>query len=257
MVEGRIFLFFIGVVVCGAILVRIQEVKKGKSFQLRPMPVLDAIDEAIGRAVEMGKAVHYTPGVGNLTTRGAPTMFATFDILAYIAEKSARMDVDFVATTGSGDVQIVSEEVVRNAYSKAGRFDAYSIDKVRYLSQDQWAYASEIADIIRKEDVQANLMIGYFAAESLVIAESGHQAGAIQVAGTTNTYQMPFFVASCDYVLIGQEVLAASAYFSDDPVAVGSLIGEDFGKAVCLVLMLVGSILSTFNVTFLNELIKK
>jgi hypothetical protein len=257
MVEGRIFLFFTGILVCGAILLHIQKAKSGKKYQLRPMPALDAIDEAIGRAVEMGRAVHYTPGVGNLTTMGAPTMFATLDILAYIAEKSARMDVDFVATTGAGDVQTISEEIVRHAYSKAGRPDAYSIDKVRYLSTDQWAYASEIADIIRKEDVQANLMIGYFAAEALVIAESAHQAGAIQVAGTTNTYQMPFFVASCDYVLIGEEVLAASAYFSDDPVVVGSLVGEDFGKAFCLALILAGAILNTLSVTFLNELIKK
>ena len=99
------------------ILLHIQKAKSGKKYQLRPMPALDAIDEAIGRAVEMGRAVHYTPGVGNLTTRGAPTMFATLDILAYIAEKSARMDVDFVATTGAGDVQTISEEIVRHAYS--------------------------------------------------------------------------------------------------------------------------------------------
>ncbi len=257
MVEGRIFLLLIGIFICGAILSRIQNAKKGKVYQFRPMPALDAIDEAIGRAVEMGGTVHYTPGVGNLTTRGAPTMFATLDILAHIAEKSARMDVNFVATTGSGDVQTVSEEIVRNSYSKAGKPEAYSIDKVRYLSQDQWAYASEISEIIRKENVQANLMIGYYAAEALVIAESGHQAGTIQVAGTTNAYQMPFFIAACDYVLIGQEVLAAAAYFSDDPVVVGSLVGEDLGKALSLALILIGALLSTFNISFLNELITK
>lgn len=257
MIEGRVFLFAAGVFICGAILLQIQKVRKGETFTFRPIPALDAIDEAIGRAVEMGRAVHYTPGVGNLTTRGAPTMFATMDILAYIAEKSARMDVDFIATTGSGDVQTVSEEIVRNSYAKAGRPDAYSVDKVRYLSTDQWAYASEIAETIRKENVQANLMIGYFAAEALVIAESAHQAGAIQIAGTTNVYQLPFFVAACDYVLIGEEVLAASAYFSDDPVVIGSLVGEDYGKVLCLALLVLGAVLSTFNVTFLNELIKK
>jgi hypothetical protein len=257
MVGGRIFLFIVGIVICGAILLEIKKVRSGEKPEFRPIAALDAIDEAIGRAVEMGRGVHYTPGVGNLTTRGAPTMFATMDILAHISEKSASMSVDFIATTGSGDVQTVSEEIVRNSYAKAGHIEHYHVDRVRYLSTDQWAYASEIAEIIRKENIQANFMIGYFAAEALVIAESGQQAGAIQVAGTTNAYQIPFFVAACDYVLIGEEVLAVSAYFSDDPVAVGSLVGEDYGKILCLGLMVVGALLESFGVHLITELIAK
>jgi len=257
MVQGRISLFAIGLLICGGILLEIQRAKKGKQYELRPIAALDAIDEAIGRAVEMGRPVHYTPGVGNLTTRGAPTMFATLDILAHIAEKCASMDVDFIATTGSGDVQTVCEEIVRNAYANVGKPDAYSVDKVRYLSTDQWAYASEIADIVRREEVQANLMIGYFAAEAIVIAESGRISGAIQIGGTTNAYQLPFFVASCDYALIAQEVLAAASYFSDDPVAKGSLVGEDYGKALCLATLVLGVILSTLGIDSLNQLIRR
>ena len=52
----------------------------------------------IGRAVEMGRASLYA-GSRQLTTRGAPTMFATMDILAHISQKAARMDVDFITTT--------------------------------------------------------------------------------------------------------------------------------------------------------------
>ncbi|MGI6628757.1 MAG: DUF6754 domain-containing protein [Bacillota bacterium] len=257
MVEGRITLFFATILICGAILLQIQKAKKGKEYQLRPMPALDAIDEAIGRAVEMGKTVHYTPGVGNLTTSSPPVMFAALDVLSSVAERAARMDVGFITTTAAGDVQTVSEEIVRSAYSKVGKADAYKIENVRYLSTDQWAYASEVAKIVQTEGVQANILIGHFAASTLVIAESGYLAGAIQVAGTTNTFQMPFFIAACDYVLIGQEVLAASAYLSEDPVTIGSLVGEDFGKVLCLALIFLGVILNTFNITFLNDLITR
>jgi len=257
MIEGRISLFVIGVLICGAIYLEIRRAKRGYVSDFRPMPALDAIDEAIGRAVEMGKPVHYTPGVGNLTSRGAPTMFATLDILAHIAEKAARMEVGFVVTTANGDVQTVSEEIVRQAYAKAGHPDRYGVDTVRYMSNNQWAYASGIADIVRNDKVQANIMIGHFAAEALVIAESAHQAGAIQIAGTTNLYQLPFFIASCDYVLIGEEVLAAGTYFSKKPIDMGSLVGEDFGKAICLGLIIVGALLQTFNIAFLSQVIRK
>lgn len=66
-----------------------------------------------------------------------------------------------------------------------------------------------------------------------------------------------FFVASCDYALIAQEVLAAASYFSDDPVAKGSLVGEDYGKALCLATLVLGVILSTLGIDSLNQLIRR
>ena len=55
-------------------------------------------------------------------------------------------------------------------------------------------------------------MIGQFAAESLILAEAGNTVGAIQIAGTTNAYQIPFFVVACDYVILGEEMFAAAHF---------------------------------------------
>ncbi len=57
--------------------------------------------------------------------------------------------------------------------------------------------------------------------------------------------QLPFFVAACDYTLIGEELFAASAYLSGDPQQLGSLKGQDGGKLIAMVGIAVGSISAT------------
>jgi hypothetical protein len=78
-----------------------------------------------------------------------------------------------------------------------------------------------------------------------VLAEMGNSIGAIQVAGTAMPSQLPFFVAACDYTLIGEEFFAASAYLSGEPHQLGSLKGQDVGKAIGTIMMLAGCLLAT------------
>ena len=67
--------------------------------------------------------------------------------------------------------------------------------------------------------------------------------GAIQIAGTGSSSHIPFFVTACDYVLIGEEFYAASAYLSDKPELVGGVNGQDMIKMVIIGLILIGVVL--------------
>ncbi|UCG92590.1 MAG: hypothetical protein JSV97_02455, partial [candidate division WOR-3 bacterium] len=88
-----------------------------------------------------------------------------------------------------------------------------------------------------------NLFLGYFWAESLILAETGASTGAIQIAGTDSVFQLPFFITACDYTLIGEELYAASAYLSKEPLLLGSLKGQDWGKMIILGMLIVASAL--------------
>jgi len=89
--------------------------------------------------------------------------------------------------------------------------------------------------------------MGAFYAESLILAETGNSVGAIQVAGTAMPTQLPFFVAACDFTLIGEEFFAASAYLSGEPQQLGSLKGQDFGKLIGGILLLAGCLIMTVS----------
>jgi hypothetical protein len=90
--------------------------------------------------------------------------------------------------------------------------------------------------------------MGTFHAESLLISEVGQSTGAIQIAGTAEPEQLPFFIAACDYTLIGEELYAASAYLSKEPKMLGSLKGQDLVKMIIIFCLLAGILAVTFGV---------
>lgn len=136
-------------------------------------------------------------------------------------------------------VMTTAQEVVREAYLKAGRPDAFKQDNVWYMTDDQFGFAAGVDGLILRERPSAVFLLGRFYAESLILAETGNYVGAIQIAGTAEPSQLPFFVTACDYTLLGEELFAASAYLSRDPYEVGSLKGQDWGKLTIMLLLCV------------------
>ena len=102
-------------------------------------------------------------------------------------------------------------------------------------------------------------MLGAFFAESLILAETGNSVGAIQIAGTARPAQLPFFIAACDFTLIGEELFAASAYLSGEPKQLGSLKGQDVGKAIAMLFIVLGVLAATvttaWNVPIMQDLL--
>lgn len=244
-VKGQLSTFILELLFSIGLLLMIGRARAGRKIpEIRKVSGLDSLDEAIGRATEMGRPVHFSPGIGDLTNSQT---LAAFALLAYVARMTAKYDTRLIVTSRYPTVTPILEETTRAAYTDMSKADAFNPSDVRYLSDDQFGYASGVMGIMQREGVAANILFGAFWAESLIFAEVGSQTGAIQIAGTANTAQIPFFVAACDYTLLGEEIYAASAYLSRDPVLVGNLIGQDWGKWFGAVVILIGAILQTFG----------
>ena len=247
-----VFLILITMIMLATLYLSLKGIKKPT---IRKIAGLDAIGEAVGRATEMGRPVHFTPGIAGLGTDTGPQTLAGLSVLAHVAELAAKYKTTLWVTIRIPQVQPLAAEIVRQAYVKAGAPDAYDEDKIIYLSDTQFAYASGVVGLMHREKVAANIMIGGFWAESLLFAEGGYLTGAIQVAGTANTAQIPFFVAACDYCLIGEEVMAAGAYLSNDPAQIGAIWGQDCAKAIAIFFMGIGVLLSLAGNDFLWKLL--
>jgi hypothetical protein len=141
----------------------------------------------------------------------------------------------------------VAQEVVREGYLKAGRPDAYQKENISYITDDQFGYAAGVDGIMVREKPAAIFLLGTFYAESLILAETGRSVGAIQIAGTAMPSQIPFFVAACDYTLIGEELFAASAYLAREPKLLGSLKGQDMAKLFFICVIIIGTIAATIG----------
>jgi hypothetical protein len=167
----------------------------------------------------MGRPVHFSPGLG--TIDNSQTMVA-FSVLSFVATVCAKYDTDLIVTNLNSAIYPITEGIVKQAYINLGKPDAFVADNVRFISEEQFGFTSGVTAIMLREKPAANLLIGAWWAEILVLAEMGNMQGTIQIAGTANTPQIPFMVAACDYSLIGEELYAASAYLSKDPVLMGN-----------------------------------
>jgi hypothetical protein len=231
----------IGFVVYAAILLYfIYSARKGKKLFIRRLPGLEALEDAVGRATEMGKPILYVPG---LSTIDDIATLASLNILSLVAKKTAEYNTTLLVPNRSPVVYVVAREIVKEAYTDAGRPDAFNPDNVYFLTENQWAYTAAVCGTMVREKPATNLFLGHFWAESLVLAETGAATGAIQIAGTDSVFQLPFFITACDYTLIGEELYAASAYLSREPLLMGSIKGQDWGKMIVLAVLLVASAL--------------
>ena len=222
-----------------------------REFFIRRIAGLEALDEALGRATEMGRSVLFVHG---LTDMSSVSTIAAVNILSRIARRTAEFNTELRVANRDPVVMAVSQEVVKESYLNAGRPDAYSDDTVFLAATEQFSYAAALDGMMVRDRPAANIMMGYFYAESLLLAETGASTGAIQIAGTDSYTQLPFFITTCDYTLMGEELYAASAYLSREPKLLGSLKGQDIGKAVLLIVMILGTLLATFGFPTLTHL---
>ncbi len=254
---GKASGFVMMIVLCGLILWRISQARAGRLPPIRRLPQLDAIDEIIGRCVELDRPVHVSPGRGGLVDVEAPQVLAGLEVMSYVAHKAAQMDAKLIATVCQAEVYPVAEAIVREAYTAEGKEQSFRAEMVRYLSPNQFAYAAGILGIYNREKPGGNIYIGLFFAESLLLLEGGFLAGAMQIGGTANTLQSQFFVACCDYALLGEEIFVAGAYLSRNPVKLGTLMGQDLGKALFMALIIVGVILRAFGDNSISQILGK
>ncbi len=258
LISGRIFSFLSLMLVSAVILLQINKARKGATVDIRKIPALGALEEGIGRATEMGRPIHFSAGLVSISHSGyAALQLASMEYLNFISRQCAKYDTKLIVTVAQGDTFAVTQEIVRSAYRQEGALEKLRPDTVRFLSSDQFVFGSSVASILNNEQVATNVMIGGWADEALFVAEAGHLAGSMGIGGTTNQYQIPFFVAALDSVLLSDEIFAGSAYLSEDSVEQGAIAGQDWGKAIGVLLIILGMVLKTMNIDFLTNLMTK
>jgi hypothetical protein len=238
----RVNVLVLMLLVGGAILYYIQRATAGQKLYIRKIAGMDAVTEAVGRATEMGQPVLYIAGIQDLDN---VQTLAGLTILGTISQMIAEYETHLIMPTSRSLVMTTARETVKEAYLAAGRPDAYRDDSIYYVTDEQFGFVAHVDGLMLRRKPATCFYLGAFFAESLILAETGNLIGAIQVAGTAQPTQLPFFVAACDYTLIGEELFAASAYLSQDEKMLGSLKGQDMGKLLAMIFVVFGSLVAT------------
>lgn len=240
--------FFLLIIVCMALALWyfVKRITKNPhDVFIRRIAGVDAIEDAVGRSTEMGRPVLYVTGteeIQNIQT------IASLLVLGHVAEMTAEYDTEIKVANFFPLTMVVAEEIVKQGFANAGRIDAHKPENVMFISAEQFAYAAGINGMILRDRPATNIYLGRFFAESLILAETGYVTKAVQIAGTAEITQLPFFIAACDYTIIGEELYAVSAYLSREPGLLATLKSTDLLKLAIMILLVIGLAVSSLGI---------
>jgi hypothetical protein len=242
--EGRIVDLSLLLTLCAFSIFFIWRAKKGKPTQIQRLPAVDAIEEGVGRAVEMGRPVHFVSAMAELQAFSERTSekILGYYILGYVSELCASQRAKLYVTESDPLAIGFVRETVRSAYERAGWPEGYREDMIAWYPWTTLAFG--LPNWFQEAKPGANFMMGNLAFATVVVAEAGALAGAFQVGYG----QTEFLMASCEYVLIADEFYATSAYISKRPVVVGGIAGNDYVKMLLLLLFVISVALLNFGV---------
>lgn len=214
-----------------------------KKIELRRIPGVDAIDHGLAVAAERGRPVVFSTGI----TGVGPVLYACLGLLRRVAKGASRFKSKLIVPQNSPEVTAIVESTIYQALDEAGGVDQFDPNSIVFLSEEQFAFASGYVGIVQRENAGACYLFGSFAAEALILAEAGNQIGAFQVAGSVSPEQVPYFICSADYTLIGEELFAAAAYINEDREQRASLAAQDRLKIIVMFVVLLGVILASIK----------
>jgi len=215
-------LFFLPVM-----LLATSRVRAGHGVNLRPLAGFDALRGLSARAAESGQTLHVSLGVSGISGEDTAATLAGLTVLDYLAEQGATFDAPPIVTVADPTLLPVAQDVLRHAYARQGDVENYDSKQVRLISPEPTAYAAGVMDVLGHEPLAANIMIGNFGDEYLLMGEVGAKKGIGQIGGATHPQTLPFVFASADQVLIGEEIFAGGAYLASLPAHIGSLVAQD------------------------------
>jgi len=227
--------------IVGGVLIGIALARRGRALPIREIPGLAAFAEAVGRATEMGRPALFT--TGGVCDPRRVQLYASMPLLRRVAALSGEMGNRLIVPVAYPETLPVHANATRDGYIDANALADYRPDDVRYFPGGQFFFAMATMGWMLKEQPAACFYFGWWEADSLMLAETGQTINALQIAGTDQLYQVPFFVVACDYTIIGEEFWASSAKMSGEPGLLGSLGAQDLFKLATVAVMVVGILL--------------
>jgi hypothetical protein len=228
------------------------ESSKTKQVYIRRLVALDAIEEAVGRAVEMGRPVAFGTGWGGMIDQYAPHTLAALSIMSYTADLCAKLNCQMFYIASRAHVIPAAQETMELAY-RANNEVLDTDYAIRYSGDNQRALMTLTYGTFERERPACVILAGAIFWEALTIPDYGHTVGAINIGAGARMYAFPYLVTNCDYTLLGEELFAAGAYLSRDFAQVGSIKGQDWSKAIVILLVILGLLASIMDPNIISQ----
>jgi hypothetical protein len=225
----------------------IARVSRGQQPQLRRIDAFETLKGFAGRAVEAGRPLHLSLGTGSMANATTADSLAGLYVLNYLAEQSTITGVYPVVSMADPTVLLFAQNTFQAAQINNPQGIEATYRNIRWIAPQPAAYAAGAMSLLSVDDVEANVMVGRFGDEYLLIGETAARRTMGHIGGASDPNTLPFIYASAQEILLGEEIYAAGAYLQRRFSHLGSLLAQDTMRWIIALVILAGVVATSLG----------
>jgi len=219
---------------------------RARTINLRDLPAYDTLPGMLGETVEAGKAVHVSFGGSAVREESTLSALASAELLYQVAERVVIGDQSTLVTLSDPLTLTLAQDTLRRAYKVRGRAANYRPIRAQWYPQgpSSLAFAAAAGIAIVDEPISANVLLGRFGPELMLIAENAQRTNQRIVAQSDQIEGQAVAYAISQTPLIGEELYVGGAYLTRTPVLLGGVAALDALRAIVVVLIFLAALIA-------------
>jgi hypothetical protein len=211
--------------------------RRGWLPPLRELPAYQLMRDAITKSTETGHPVHLSLGTGGIHDANAVETVASLAALALLSEQPAITTNRPIVTTANPTTLLLAQDMVGSALRERAQHSEHDLLTVQFIGGQagasgaaDTAYAAGVMNVLEHQTLAANVMLGHFGDDYLLMGEANARHQIPHVAGSTNPNALPFMQATATHTLMGEELFAAGAYLSESAWERAGVLAQDVAR---------------------------
>ena len=222
------------------------QLRKGKSMpNLRRTAGFERIKYLVDMAVESGRPIHLSLGLGAINSPGVVDSTVGLTVLEYINARAAGIQQRSNVTCGEATLLASTLGIVPGDQPYPSGGDRHA-DGSYFCGPDPLTYANGVVEHLGWQRPAGNLFMGYTGAECLYIAGAPVSRQIQQAGGASSPLAAALLYAATGESLVGEEFYAARAYLHRS-ADVKSLIFQDWLRYIILFSVIGGVVLASIG----------
>ena len=238
-----IFLLFFSIIS----LISLSFLDKKKWLALRPLkPVKDFL-RIIGFSIEQGKRIHISLGRSKVEQISGAASIISLSTLRRLSALSNLIDNPPIITSGSGDLAILSHDIIKNSYNLSGVLEKYEMNNFFMTGPTRFSY---IAGILPNfpQDIANQSIIGHIGPEIGLLLDLNNKRNVSTFAGTDSLMGQAVSYAMADEVVYGEDIYAIPANLENSTSLNASLQTQDFLRILAIIILIFSSLLKLVGI---------
>ena len=212
-------------------------------FHIKNNPAVRSLRKYIGLSIEQGKRIHVSIGNSKIIQVSGAASLISLSVLEKIFHLSSMSDKPPIVTSGSGDLSILSKDIVHASYRKLNALEKYNPDNEYLSGPTAFSYIAGAMPESLMDDSSTLILVGNFGPEVILLSDAARRKKAFSFGSTNSLLGQAAIFAGTDDTLIGEDLFAIPMSVSKEPVYEASLHVQDLLRWITIVILLIGSII--------------